>query len=92
MSTYVRQIVIDTFETFIETEPEAATGLLEKVRDIILYRLEKETIEMEPSALGVVSTGREFSPDEFISFAAEGEQEITPEELTEPDFDIEKDA
>lgn len=85
-----RQIVIEVFDTFVETEPEGSTSLLQKVRDVLLYRIEKETIEIEPSTLGVQSTGREFSPDELVSFR-EDEQEITPEELIEPDFDIKKD-
>lgn len=75
-----REIVIEVFDTFVETEPEYSTTLLQKVRDVILYRLEKETIEMNPVKLGVYDGEQEFTPDEIGP--AFGTSETAPEDIT----------
>lgn len=86
MSTKARQIVIDTFEVWIETLPDDdTTEILEKVRDIILYRLEKETIEMSPEQLSLFpeqrSGGREIHPEELISFEDEKSEQLSLDAL-----------
>ena len=86
MSTKARQIVIDTFEVWLEALPDDATmEILEKVRDIILYRLEKETIEMAPEQLSLFpeqcSGGREIHPEEFISFEDEKSDQLNLDAL-----------
>lgn len=90
MSVQARKIVTDTFDHWLDFESEPTKEVLTKVRDMILYRLETETIEMDPAKLGVRDE-TEFAPDELVSFQEEEEREITPEELVEPDFDIKKD-
>jgi predicted component of type VI protein secretion system len=74
MSTKARQIVIDTFEKWTETLPSADTvSVLENVRDAILDRLEKETIEQpEPKAGSFGQQPKpEFSPSEIGVFEDE---------------------
>jgi hypothetical protein len=71
MNTKARQIVIDTFEKWTETLPSADTvSVLENVRDAILDRLEKETIEQPEPKAGPFGQQPEpeFSPSEIGVF------------------------
>lgn len=83
MSVAARKIVIDTFDHWLDFESEPAKEVLVKVRDMILYRLETETIEMDPKKLGVRDE-QVFAPDELVSFQEEEEREIDPSELIGP--------
>jgi hypothetical protein len=79
MSTRARQIVVDVFDTFVESEPDSATALLIKVRDVILYQLEKETIE-QPAPFETRGE-QTFSPDELLTFDDEKNDQLNLDAL-----------